>query len=59
MVVIDVDRKALDLEVTAEVIADRLGRWAPRPPNYAGGVLGKYAALVGSASGGAVTTGRG
>jgi dihydroxy-acid dehydratase len=56
-VVIDVDRKALDLDVAADVIADRLSRWAPRPPNYAGGVLGKYAALVGSASGGAVTTG--
>ena len=34
--------------------------WPPgrrRPPNYVGGVLAKYAALVGSASSGAVTTG--
>jgi dihydroxy-acid dehydratase len=57
-IVIDVDRKALDLGVPAEEIARRLAAWTPRPPNYAGGVLAKYAALVGSASSGAVTTGQ-
>jgi dihydroxy-acid dehydratase len=57
-IVIDVDRKALDLVVPAEEIERRLAAWSPRPPNYAGGVLAKYAALVGSASAGAVTTGR-
>jgi len=56
-IVIDVDRKALDLEVPAEVVAERLAGWSPRPPRYAGGVLAKYAAMVGSASEGAVTTG--
>lgn len=56
-IVIDVDRKAVDLEVPADIVAERLARWTPRPPNYAGGVLAKYAALVGSASQGAVTTG--
>jgi dihydroxy-acid dehydratase len=56
-IVIDVDRKAVDLEVPADVVAERLAAWTPRPPNYAGGVLAKYAALVGSASQGAVTTG--
>jgi dihydroxy-acid dehydratase len=56
-IVIDVDRRALDLDVPDEVVAERLTRWTPPPPNYAGGVLGKYAALVGSASQGAVTTG--
>jgi dihydroxy-acid dehydratase len=56
-VVVDVDRKALDLEVAPDVLAERRARWAARPPNYAGGVLAKYAALVGSASEGAVTTG--
>jgi dihydroxy-acid dehydratase len=56
-IVIDVDRKALDLAVPADEIARRLAAWRPRPPNYAGGVLAKYAALVGSASAGAVTTG--
>jgi dihydroxy-acid dehydratase len=56
-IVIDVDRKALDLNVPADEIERRLAGWSPRPPNYPGGVLAKYAALVGSASRGAVTTG--
>jgi len=56
-IVIDVDRKALDLVVPADEMERRLAGWSPRPPNYAGGVLAKYAALVGSASRGAVTTG--
>jgi dihydroxy-acid dehydratase len=56
-IVIDVDRKALDLDVPADVVAARLARWTPPSPNYTGGVLAKYAALVGSASTGAVTTG--
>jgi dihydroxy-acid dehydratase len=56
-IVIDVDRKALDLDVPPAVLDERRARWTPRPPNYATGVLAKYAALVGSAAGGAVTTG--
>jgi dihydroxy-acid dehydratase len=56
-IVIDVDRRALDLMVPAEAVAARFARWSPRVPNYATGVLAKYAALVGSASQGAVTTG--
>ena len=56
-IVIDVDRKALDLAVPAEEIERRLAAWTPRPANYTTGVLAKYAALVGSASTGAVTTG--
>jgi dihydroxy-acid dehydratase len=56
-IVIDVDRKALDLAAPAEEIERRLAAWTPRPANYTTGVLAKYAALVGSASTGAVTTG--
>jgi dihydroxy-acid dehydratase len=56
-IVIDVDRKALDLAVPAAEIARRRAAWTPRPANYSTGVLAKYAALVGSASDGAVTTG--
>ncbi len=56
-ILIDVDRGALDLDVPVDEIARRLAAWTPRPPNYATGVLAKYAALVGSASQGAVTTG--
>jgi len=54
---IDVDRKALDLLVAPDEISERLARWAPPPPRYASGVMAKYAALVGSAASGAVTTG--
>jgi dihydroxy-acid dehydratase len=56
-IVIDVDRKALDLEVPADEIAARLTTWTPPAPRYTGGVMAKYAALVDSASRGAVTTG--
>jgi dihydroxy-acid dehydratase len=56
-IVIDVDRKALDLEVPADEIAARLAAWTPPAPRYTGGVMAKYAALVDSASRGAVTTG--
>jgi dihydroxy-acid dehydratase len=56
-IVIDVDRKALDLDVAPDEIARRFERWTRPAPRYAGGVMAKYAALVGSASSGAVTTG--
>jgi dihydroxy-acid dehydratase len=56
-IVIDVDRKALDLDVPAAELARRRGEWRAPAPRYAGGVMAKYAALVGSASEGAVTTG--
>ncbi len=57
-VVIDVDARRLDLEVDDAELARRRARWSPPPPRYTGGVLAKYAALVSSASEGAVTTGR-
>ena len=56
-IVIDVDGKALDLVVPEDEVAARFARWSAPPPRYAGGVMAKYAALVGSASEGAVTTG--
>jgi dihydroxy-acid dehydratase len=56
-IVVDVDRGALDLDLPAGEIAQRLARWSPPSPRYDGGVMAKYAALVSSASRGAVTTG--
>jgi dihydroxy-acid dehydratase len=56
-IVIDVDRKALDLNVDAKILAARAKRWKPPAPRYASGVMAKYAALVSSASEGAVTGG--
>jgi dihydroxy-acid dehydratase len=57
-IVIDVDRKALDLEVGGDEIDRRRGDWSPPPPHYTSGVFAKYAALVSSASEGAVTRAR-
>jgi dihydroxy-acid dehydratase len=54
---IDVERKALDLLVGDDVLASRRAAWTPPAPRYPGGVFAKYAALVSSASDGAITTG--
>jgi dihydroxy-acid dehydratase len=54
---IDVDRKVLELHVADEILAARQAAWTPPPPRYPGGVFAKYAALVSSASEGAITTG--
>jgi len=56
-IVIDVDRKVLDLDVATEELERRRSALRTRPPRYAGGVMAKYAALVSSASEGAITTG--
>jgi dihydroxy-acid dehydratase len=57
-IVVDVEARRLDLEVPEPVLAERRARWQAPPPRYLGGVMAKYAALVSSASEGAVTTGR-
>jgi dihydroxy-acid dehydratase len=56
-IVIDVDRHAVDLDVPEAEIERRRIEWRPPAPRYRTGVLAKYAALVSSASRGAVTTG--
>jgi dihydroxy-acid dehydratase len=55
---IDVEGKRLDLLVDAPELTRRRAEWTAPPPRYASGVMAKYAALVASASEGAVTTGR-
>ncbi len=55
MVVIDVERRRLDLELSEEELARRLAEWTAPAPRYVTGVLAKYAKLVGSASEGATT----
>jgi dihydroxy-acid dehydratase len=54
-VVIDVEARELRVELPEEELAARLREWTPPPPRYAEGVFAKYAALVSSASEGAVT----
>ncbi|MDP9366018.1 MAG: dihydroxy-acid dehydratase [Chloroflexota bacterium] len=55
MVVIDIERRRLEVELSANEIAQRLAQWSPPAPLYRDGVLAKYAALVTQASEGAVT----
>jgi len=54
-VVVDVEARELRVELTDDEIATRLSDWEAPPPRYTEGVFAKYAALVSSASEGAVT----
>jgi dihydroxy-acid dehydratase len=51
----DVTARELRVELSDDEISARLGDWTPPPPRYTTGVFAKYAALVSSASEGAVT----
>jgi dihydroxy-acid dehydratase len=54
-IVIDIEGRRLDLELPAAAINERLSRWHAPEPNYKSGVFAKYAAMVASASEGAIT----
>ena len=51
----DVPRRRLDVRLSAAELRARRTRWRAPAPRYATGVMAKYAALVSSASEGAVT----
>jgi dihydroxy-acid dehydratase len=53
-IVIDLDTRRIDLSVAPEVLEQRRAAWQPHPPRYTTGVFARYAALVSSASEGAV-----
>jgi dihydroxy-acid dehydratase len=55
-VTIDVEAGELRVDLSDDEIAARLADWSPPPPRYDDGVLAKYAALVSSASEGAITS---
>jgi dihydroxy-acid dehydratase len=55
VITFDVDARRLDVDVTDAVLNARLARWTAPPARYQSGVMAKYAALVSSASTGAVT----
>jgi len=57
IITVDVDAKELNLEVDETTLAERRTRWTPPAPHYTTGVFAKYAALVSSASEGAITSG--
>jgi dihydroxy-acid dehydratase len=54
-IVVDVDARRLDVEVDEAELARRRREWVRPAPRYTSGVFAKYAALVSSASEGAVT----
>ena len=56
VVTLDVERRALDLEVGDEELARRRAEWSAPPPRYESGVFAKYARSVASASEGAITS---
>ena len=55
MVIMDIDNRSLDIEVSVDEIASRLQAWAAPAPRYTTGVLAKYASLVSQANEGAIT----
>jgi dihydroxy-acid dehydratase len=54
-ITIDAEHGLLQLNVSDDEVARRYAEWRPPTRRYNNGVLAKYAALVGSASSGAVT----
>jgi len=56
-IVIDAEKKVLDLEVSEEELTRRRKAWKAPPPRYTKGTLKKYALLVSDASHGCVTDG--
>lgn len=55
VITIDAEKRTLTLEVSKAELTKRLARWKKPKPHYTRGALAKYAALVQSASRGAIT----
>ncbi len=55
IVVFDINKRQLSVEISPEEMAARLKRWQSPAPKYKSGVMAKYANAVSSASTGAVT----
>jgi dihydroxy-acid dehydratase len=53
---IDVETRQINLDISTEELYQRLAEFSRPAPKYTSGVMAKYAALVGSASDGAVTS---
>ncbi len=58
MIRFDVNQRVLEVEVSDDVLRQRMAQWKAPQPRYPKGVFAKYAALVSSASQGAITTPR-
>jgi dihydroxy-acid dehydratase len=55
MIRFDITQRVLEVEISDEVLRQRMKEWKPPQPRYPTGVFAKYAALVSSASQGAIT----
>jgi dihydroxy-acid dehydratase len=55
LITIDIENRKLSMELGDDEIAARLAEWTAPAPRYTSGVFHKYAALVSSASEGAIT----
>jgi dihydroxy-acid dehydratase len=55
IVVFDIEKRELNVELTPDQIAERMREWKRPEPRYRSGVFAKYSALVQSASDGAIT----
>jgi len=58
MIRFDVNKRELVVEMSDDVLRQRMAQWKAPQPRYPKGVFAKYAALVSSASQGAITTPR-
>lgn len=57
-IIVDVENRAITVDVTEDVLAARRAAWTPPVPHYQSGVMAKYARLVAQADDGAVTNSR-
>jgi dihydroxy-acid dehydratase len=55
VITIDIEARRIDVDLGGASLAQRMSDWKPPAPRYATGVFAKYAALVSSASEGAIT----
>ena len=55
IIVVDIEKRTLDVELSAEEIARRRAQWQRPDPHYSSGVMAKYAATAQQANDGAVT----
>jgi dihydroxy-acid dehydratase len=55
MIRFDVRKRVLEVEVSGDVLRQRMAQWKAPEPKYPTGVFAKYGALVASASQGAIT----
>ena len=53
---IDIDKRSIDVKLSAQELSERLAAWTAPPLRYTSGVFAKYVALVASASEGAITS---